>query len=60
MLTINTVSDIKQAGKFMPEERNLYAQLADYKKVMALYKAEKVLIDSDIQDISFFVPFIKI
>ena len=51
MQTINTVSDLSQAGTFVTENRNLMMQYHSYSDYKNLMKNRKIYIDADINTI---------
>ena len=44
-------------GKFKEEIRDLNGQLEELRETERLYENEELMIDHDIQDIGFFIPF---
>jgi len=59
MKTLKTTNDINEVGKFKKETRDLNKQQDDYEKNIKLLKDEKLLLDCNIRDISFFIKDIE-
>lgn len=59
MMTIKTAKNIKQAGKFITQTRDLQKQKQDNQESTAILDEQKTLIDQDIQNIEHFLPHLK-
>jgi len=56
MITVKTTGDIKLAGKFTEEERDLKEQLEKHEQAQKLFEAQDLYVDYDIEDINYFMP----
>jgi len=53
---VKTTGDIKLAGKFTEEERDLKEQLEKHEQAQKLFEAQDLYVDYDIEDINYFMP----
>lgn len=54
MITFQTQGDTHKAGDFITEERNLNEQLEKFKEISNMIDSQQVIMDQDIEDISYF------
>lgn len=54
MVTINTTKDTSKVGTFVNEERDLLSQEENHNLIISKMESEDLLIDMDINDISYF------
>lgn len=58
-ITINTAKKLEDVGTFTTEKRDLHKQQRAHENVRKLLKEQRLLIDSDIEDINYFIPYIS-
>lgn len=59
MITLKTTNDLELVGRFKTEKRDLGQQLRDYHECLNLIQENRLLIDDDITDFSYFYTDIK-